>query len=82
MCRLASSLSLPSYIPVSYTHLDDLGEGFYLIDIVSFKKVNGKYTLILGQENESVKQAVFTSENLTKGWKFLEIREEKIHTVG
>ena len=61
---------------------DDLGEGFYLIDIVSFKKVNGKYTLILGQENESVKQAVFTSENLTKGWKFLEIREEKIHTVG
>lgn len=53
-----------------------------MIDIVSFKKVNGTYTLVLGQENESVKQAVFTSENLTKGWKFLEIGEGKIHTAG
>lgn len=61
---------------------DDLGEGFYLIDIVSSKKVNRKYTLILGQENESAKQAIFTSENLTKGWKLSEIRQGKIHTAG
>lgn len=54
----------------------------YLSDIESLTFKDGVYTLTLGQGSSGVMKAVFESNSLNDGWKFVKSYKGIIHTVG